>query len=346
MFDETSPIKIVDGKAQDKRALNTFRNDLIVEIYGGLIDSVSPRQLARSLMNMPKQVGLPPQIVSKMFIATINLYKELYKQNYYVDKDGVVFGKKHTPLSDMVLFASLKNIDEARKKKIAEDRLYAIADNVFAAIDDKNVNEIFDKIIHTSLKDLEVENKRAYIDELKSMTRKFERVFYLCSAHGDCAIDHQPYQGKYYIAENWESIITDIELKKMIKEYVVKNDIKTFEEIIDKPVWLITRPHCRHYFKLIDTPTVLSGRAIEIILRNHKMWKERGSRQNLQTIQHPTSSNWYREENIREIIERYAERLDQHQKMYEKYKSPYLAAAIKKDKILIAKWKKYLEDNF
>lgn len=341
------PISIVDKKLEFKKRLNLFRNDIITKLYSALIRNISPREFSKQIQTMPKQVGLPITLVNPLKTLGSNLYRQLYKHNYFYDDNGVVFAPKRSVLSETTILLGLSAFDKLTQEQIAVERLTSVADNVFLMLDDKNVDIVFNKVIYQTLNNYEKEQKGDYIQDLQKKTREFERVFYLCSAHGDCAIDHQDYQGKYYIAENWRSIIKDKDLKEKIAQYVRTNNVKTFEEIIDRPVWLITRPHCRHYFRLIETNTVLSGRAIPIVLRDYKLWRKEGERgDRLQTIPHAKGKWWYREENIREMIERYYQRLDLHEKMYKEFKSPYLFSAIRKDKLLLNKWRAYLREHF
>lgn len=347
MMNYQSPISIVDTKLEYKKKLNRFRNAIMVKLYVALIENVKPKEFAKELMEIPKQKGLSQTLTTPLLTLGINLYKHLQRNNYFFDDDGVVFASRSSPLSDSLILFGLGMFDKKRQDEIAQARLEAIADNIFSVLEDKQIDTYFNKTIYETLNEYEKDSKQDYINELKKRTKESERVFYLCSAHGDCAKDHEDYQGRYYVDENWRSIIKDKELKEKIENYIKLNNIKTFEYIIGSPVWLITRPHCRHYFRLIDTNTVLSGRAITIVLRDYKLWKKEGERgDRLQSLPHATGKWWYREENVREIIERYSERLDLHEKMYKEYKSPYLYSAIRKDKLLVNKWKAYLKDNF
>ncbi len=210
------PIKIVDTKLEFKNKLNYFRNDIITKLYGSLVRNIHPREFNKQLQVMPKQVGIPKTLINPLLTLGSNLYRQLYRHNYFYDQNGVFFAPKKSILSETTILLGLGAFDKLTQEQIASDRLTSVADNVFLMLDDKNVDIVFNKVIHRTLNDYEKEQKGDYIKDLQRKTKEFERVFYLCSAHGDCAIDHQDYQGKYYIANNWRIIIQEKELRDKI----------------------------------------------------------------------------------------------------------------------------------
>lgn len=93
-------------------------------------------------------------------------------------------------------------------------------------------------------------------------------VFYLSAYFGDCAIDHADYQGKIYYDANYESIAPKDMLDE-IKAYIDSNKLISVQEIKDGPVYLTTRPNCRHYFQYISIDEVLA------IKNNNELNKKR-----------------------------------------------------------------------
>ena len=82
------------------------------------------------------------------------------------------------------------------------------------------------------------------------------------------------------------------------------------------------------------------------LLAKNKMYTAIGNREYLQTIQHATNKEWYQDvRNAQILLEKYEERLSLHQGMYATIKNDILKKAIAKDKMLIEKWKKYLESK-
>lgn len=71
-------------------------------------------------------------------------------------------------------------------------------------------------------------------------------ILFLCSWHKNAAKDHAPYQGKIYVDRYWRSRITDETLRTRIDEFIKENDVGTVQEIIRDPVYMLTRPNCKH----------------------------------------------------------------------------------------------------
>lgn len=207
----------------------------------------------------------------------------------------------------------------------------------------KKVFSNTNSISYDTGKTYEADNKDLAIRTAIRTNRKLEnpRIFYLASAHNDCASDHKDYQGKMYIDEKWQDLIKNEELKQEIQKYVNIHNVKTFQWVIGKPVWFITRPNCRHYVKSMKTEDVL-GKSVETLIRNHKLHTKIG-KELTKTITHSINKVWYKEENIADIIEKYKERLAFHKAMWDVKKSQPVKRAIEKDKLLIEKWEKMLK---
>lgn len=96
--------------------------------------------------------------------------------------------------------------------------------------------------------------------KLDNLQRAFDRgfIFFMCDVHPNCADDHKEYQGKIYIDKNWRSRVPP-ELYLPVLSYIELRHIKTVQSVLWKPVWLTTRPYCKHNLKPISTATVLSS---------------------------------------------------------------------------------------
>ena len=183
----------------------------------------------------------------------------------------------------------------------------------------------------------EADKKLEIIDTDIRDGNKNGRIWYLISKHRDSAKDHENYQGKLYIDENWESIITDETTKERIHKYIKTNNIKTFQWVIGKPVWMITRPNCRHFYKQLSTDEVF-GSSTNKLLRKNKMTFKTGKRE-IKTLK----VGGYTKADILAIIKTYEDRLAYHKALLEKDKeNKKLRHFITKDKFLISKWKEYL----
>lgn len=164
------------------------------------------------------------------------------------------------------------------------------------------------------------------------------RIFYLCSWHGDCAQDHVDWQGKLYYDRFWRRHVKDRETQIRVLDFIQSTGMMSLQWVTNKPVWLITRPNCRHYFEQVTIKEAL-GKSVDEILDERGMVRQYGERGTNQTIRHSTQEGWYTRENILSIIQKYKERLALHQRMYQIQPSQTLEGYIQKDKRLIKKWR-------
>lgn len=85
-------------------------------------------------------------------------------------------------------------------------------------------------------------------------------VFYMSSIHSNPAKDHAAYQGVIYVDRYWKSILEgQPETQKKVAAYIRNHDTLTVQEICGEPVYLITRPYCKHFFIELDTDEVLNN---------------------------------------------------------------------------------------
>ena len=233
-----------------------------------------------------------------------------------------------------ILYKSILNGESIREihKKIKKlVKIYGINKTIFnymqkfakEAKKAENIDKFFINPIAwsilTSLYYKEVQKKElelkdlAIQDEIKK-AREEGKIFYLVSKHSDSAKDHIDYQGKIYIDEEWEKI------DNSAKDYIEKNNFNTIQWVTSKPVYMITRPNCRHYFKAIEKDKVIKN-SIDELIKENNLYSEKGH-QILQTT----------------IKEKYQERLKYHLELYKINKTDLLKKAIAKDRFLINKW--------
>ena len=93
--------------------------------------------------------------------------------------------------------------------------------------------------------------RRATREQLKSGT-----VFFVCSSHDKCADDHKDYQGKIYVDRFWRLKVKGSQYYA-VQSYIKNKGVRTVQDIMKGPVWLTTRPYCKHYFIGVDVDTVL-----------------------------------------------------------------------------------------
>lgn len=77
-------------------------------------------------------------------------------------------------------------------------------------------------------------------DEIREMLDG-ESIFYLCSAHKNPAKDHEDWEGKVYYDENK---INTPELEAFVESL----GLLSVQWVTGGPVYMVTRPHCKHFF--------------------------------------------------------------------------------------------------
>lgn len=194
-------------------------------------------------------------------------------------------------------------------------------------INKSHISEKTSSRIKEYVNDKTNEHKEAFIMSDLQKNRIEHKIFYLCSSHDDCAEDHLKYQGKLYIDENWRDYAKDV---KAVSKYVNAHKIKQYQWVMGSPVWLLTRPHCRHYMQPLSESEVLGSSASGLIDK-YNMHRKIGSRDDIQTL-------GSRGKEIETMINAYTERLELLNKMYKVAPNRYLQGQINKNAILRRKW--------
>lgn len=260
------------------------------------------------------------------------IHKDIKKTTLIVKKQGYVVSK------------NLQNymLDVSKKVKLELDGVLPIIavpieEWIFKKIEKLKVYYKTNEIVYDFGKRIESDLKQEIIkNELKqNRTLDTPKIFYLASTHNDSAVDHKDYQGKIYVDANWKSFIKD----ERVNEYISRNNVNTFQWVTNRPVWFVTRPNCRHYFKAVDTEEVLSS-SVSYLISKYNMKSVIGHRVT-QTIKHPLVKSWYTVENVENIIEKYRDRLAYHNSLLEVNKNSIIDNSIKKDEFLIKKWTKF-----
>lgn len=302
---------IAQKKIQHINDLDVLRKNYIIAIYKGIANKKSVREIHRDLLNE----------------TIINIENKLAINNNLLS-----YAKRLTT----------KVVNKAKEKE--QENAMAI---IFKIITSGLVFKQMQSIIHDSGRNVEADYKNNLIHEtlVKNRAKPNPIIFYLASKHLDCAEDHKDYQGKVYVDEKWRKLVKDKDLKEMVSKYIERHNVKTFQWVIGRPVWFITRPNCRHFFKSLDTLTILNNSA-DSLRELYNLNKIVGDRQLMQTIRHDTRKEWYKKTNVKNIIRQYEDRLDLHKQLSKVYPTQEIQYAIKKDKLLIKKWKEYYKKHF
>lgn len=183
-------------------------------------------------------------------------------------------------------------------------------------IENKNLN-LLDKEINEIVRTKETEEKEEIIKE----TLSEDKPFILVSWHKDSANDHIEWQGKIYVNE-------DLLNEPKVKEIAEQRKMQTFQWLIGEPVYMITRPNCRHYFQPLSVKEVEDNSA-QSLLKKYGMVHKVGQRGLFQTLA---------DKNRKALVQKYKERLALLEGLKKIQPTLKLEQAIKKTKLLIKKW--------
>lgn len=97
-------------------------------------------------------------------------------------------------------------------------------------------------------------------------------IFYLCSTHVNPAKDHADWEGKVYVSEDWEDRVSP-DQHSQVGAYIRNHKVQTVQWVTGEPVYLVTRPNCKHYFIEVDVEEVL-GSSVKKLLKAHDMYMQ------------------------------------------------------------------------
>lgn len=175
-------------------------------------------------------------------------------------------------------------------------------------------------------------------------------VFYICVCYGDCAKDHQDYQGKIYYDKDWRANVSNEEVANQVQEYIDFHNLMSVQDVTMDSPYLTTRPNCRHYFQYISIDDVLT-------IKNDKDLNLKRDELNLNLKETPKKDAYkylnkqrYNERNIKQ----WKEQLEKAQALYDTRKpngrqALMCAVRIRYCKDKVAEWqlkqRKLIKDN-
>lgn len=317
---------MVKKKHQTKSQLVQLKNKYLVEVYTGLSKNQNVRDIQNNLkkitFNQKKQgLAYNEKMLDSVLKSVSILKKKIGSPTFVKGYVQTTYGQKIKDNQELIAIFVYDIIDKYKVEKTLSHDITVFSDKFEADIKDKAIQDTFE------------ENR--YLDNPK--------IFYLASQHRDSASDHKDYQGKVYIDEKWRNFVHNEQQIEDIRQYIIQHDVKTIQWVMGEPVWFITRPNCRHYFKALNVDDVLQN-SRRRLLKEHNMTTAIGDREYLQTIKNSRDLPLFdKKRNAQIMVEKYEERLKLHQDMYDSVKNEIIANAIKKDKMLIKKWKDYLK---
>ena len=168
-----------------------------------------------------------------------------------------------------------------------------------------------------------IANEYEFQSKHSELREQFEEgIFYLCSSHVNPAKDHADWEGKVYVHEDWEERVgADQELSARIRAYIKNHKIRTVQWVTGEPVWLVTRPNCKHYFIEVSPEEVL-GSSVRKLLKEHDAYMEDEKEISYEYGQYKD----------------YYERLKMMSYLRDMFDAEELDKDIKRTKLLVRKW--------
>lgn len=310
-----------------KKNQTELKNQYLTTIYSGILKGKPIKEIHKELYTQTINSKAPDK---KTYETACKMANQI---------------KKKLPAKEFIL-----GIAKDHHPKYADQintREEAIALFIIALMRHLKTDEVITRSMNEKRQEEENKAKEQAIDDDLRHNRRLEnpKVFYLCSKHNDCALDHIHLQGKIYIDAQWRTWVHDEELIAQIEQYIQENDVMELQTVTHRPYWLITRPHCRHYFKAIDTQQVLK-KSVKRLLQKYNMKKKIGERSYIQTMDSGVGT-WKRKvigeyRNAQLMVEKYQERLNTLNELVKVKNSPMLQDMIVKTRFLINKWKRYM----
>lgn len=150
----------------------------------------------------------------------------------------------------------------------------------------KTINKFERKIDYKKKKtDLQKNIKEELTD---TAGKGYPVIFFVCSQHTNSACDHKEYQGKIYVDRFWKHKLmmhgTPDWLIQTAEKIIKKEGYKSIQEIMGHPVYLGTRPNCRHFFTPVDLLSGLTSPAESLAPKVHVRARRRTSKKIRQQI--------------------------------------------------------------
>lgn len=354
-----------------KKIILLERNDLAKIAISGVLNDVPTHKIAKSLGNSALRF-----ISSEVYINTTEFSESARKakKRYSRGRYGLI-----TPLVSMFILLAKDMARETKglKGKEKKARLYEVlkekkanettkkeandevneADGTTTEVganDDINNNRKPQPVpsepteyppqVKPSGEHPEIPELPNYAPTALNQFRMEPKLFYLISKHEDCAEDHVDYQGRLYIDSEYRKYLGYYSKEEQIEiiSYILGNQLKTFQWVIDKPVWMITRRYCRHYYKALSASEVMKF-TTDQLLDKYGMKSKEGKRGNRQTLKY--DQRGYRNmSSVESIIRQYQDRLSFLLAVRTQMNTEELNRDITKTKLLISKWQEYLKN--
>lgn len=95
--------------------------------------------------------------------------------------------------------------------------------------------------------------------------------FFLASSHAHPAKDHARYEGKFYYDADYASYMKNPGEVARIGKIISRRKMTSVQEVTAAPVWLVTRPNCKHYLIPVAIDEV-AGSSEKSLLKARNMY--------------------------------------------------------------------------
>lgn len=278
-----------------RRILQTEIN-CVVNMVQGLASGTGKQKILMQIKNsvraIASELGLDQREVNALWKSCYSMYANLAKKTYGLNRRSVW-------------------------KEMGPEDKYETIYHYFRANIQKN------GMIHNANQVMYLYENRKKWDKIDELLDKPNSPFFLASAHPMPAKDHAEYEGRLYYDADWEEKGEYSTAEKAAIRALIRNrKLDTVQYITQGPVWLCTRPNCKHYLMNMPLQEALHSSA-RSMLRKHGMYMQN---------EYPVDEKliYYREYYNRAKIEETLMKYIPNKK---------LEQDLKKDKKLLDKWK-------
>ena len=254
--------------------------------------------------------GVPNAKFTKMNKDAVGILIKTANKDYKSSVNKVWSLKdKTTPLYNKILEQARQGLDFGLKVKTKNGRHYEFKSYMEMSVRTAINNEITKQQLE--------------------LNKETQNIFMLCNEFQDAANDHAPYQGKIYFDDRYKSFGLPDELEEKVTNFIRDKKLKSMQWVVGKPVWLTTRPNCRH--KLLPITIKQAMGDINVVKRDMKTVQ--GNYKNDKKYEQ-TQALRYCERNVR----KYKSQLNQAILIDQKIPSLEIKRLIKHYKELTRKW--------
>jgi len=286
-------------------------------------------KLVKELQSLKYKKIIPVE-VPKVIFDRVNYFKNLVQNSNETLINAIILDHARTVQSIRTFTLGTlakeqklyKSIQEATEKGIVSQLKVPLSDGRVM-----NYKSYMEMSVRTAL-----QNDSADLQEF--VGQRAGVSFYLCSSHADCADDHADWQGKIYFDESWRQFIKP-EFHDSVSKLIQNKNLKSYQFVKSKPVYMATRPNCRHYFTPISVEQAI-GQSPQSLLSNLNLKRGEYKKEYYEGLK-------AQRDNERSII-KYKDRKELHEKQLSmaktKEEKEMLQNNINRDIILIRKWQK------